>query len=97
MTPPLHPVQLYEAGAELVLFFALSLLGRRKRWDGQVLVAYLLAYAAVRYTIELFRGDVARKFVVGPVSTSQGIAIAAALFGVALWAWRRRASPPLGA
>jgi phosphatidylglycerol:prolipoprotein diacylglycerol transferase len=91
VTPPLHPVQLYEAGAELVLFFALSLLGRRKRWDGQVLVAYLLAYAAVRYVVELFRGDAARKFVAGSVSTSQAIALAAAAFGLALWAWRRRA------
>jgi phosphatidylglycerol:prolipoprotein diacylglycerol transferase len=91
VTPPLHPVQLYEAGANLVLFFALSLYGRRKRWDGQVLVAYLLAYAVVRYLCELFRGDAARKFVVGSISTSQAIAVAAALFGVALWMWRRPA------
>ena len=39
VTPALHPVQLYEAFGELALFFALSMLGRRKRWDGQVLVA----------------------------------------------------------
>jgi phosphatidylglycerol:prolipoprotein diacylglycerol transferase len=92
VTPPLHPVQLYEAGAELILFVLLSLLGRRKRWDGQVLVAYLLAYAVVRYTVELFRGDAARKFVGDGLSTSQAIAIAAALFGVVLWLWRRRAA-----
>jgi phosphatidylglycerol:prolipoprotein diacylglycerol transferase len=90
VTPALHPVQLYEAGAELALFFALSLLGRRKRWDGQVLVAYLLAYAAVRYVVELFRGDAARKFVAGALSTSQAISLGAALVGLALWAWRRR-------
>ncbi|HEY1585254.1 MAG TPA: prolipoprotein diacylglyceryl transferase, partial [Polyangia bacterium] len=91
VTPPLHPVQLYEAGAELALFFALSWLGRRKRWDGQVLVAYLLAYAVVRYLVELFRGDDVRKFVFDSVSTSQAIALGAALFGVALWMWRRPA------
>jgi phosphatidylglycerol:prolipoprotein diacylglycerol transferase len=90
VTPPLHPVQLYEALGELGLFFALSLLGRRKRWDGQVLVAWLLGYAALRFTVELYRGDAARKFVVGALSTSQAIAVAAALFGCLLWWWRSR-------
>ncbi len=88
-TPPLHPVQLYEALGELTLFFALSLLGRRKRWDGQVLVAYLFGYALLRFVVELYRGDAARKFVIGTLSTSQAIAIVAALLAGALLAWRR--------
>ncbi|MDB4969413.1 MAG: prolipoprotein diacylglyceryl transferase [Myxococcales bacterium] len=92
VTPALHPVQLYEAFGDLGLFFALSILGRRKRWDGQVLVAYLLGYAALRFTVELFRGDAVRKFVVASLSTSQAIAIAAALLAVALWWWRARRS-----
>lgn len=89
VTPPLHPVQLYEALGELALFFALSILGRRKRWDGQVLVAWLLGYALLRFVVELYRGDAARKFVFATLSTSQAIAIAAALFAVALLWWRR--------
>lgn len=91
LTPPLHPVQLYEAAGELALFVALSLLGRRKRWDGQVLVAYLLGYALLRFVVELWRGDAARKFVLASLSTSQAIAIAAALFAVVLLIWRGRA------
>jgi phosphatidylglycerol:prolipoprotein diacylglycerol transferase len=89
LTPPLHPVQLYEAGGELLLFFLLSLLGRRKRWDGQVLVAYLLGYSLLRFTVELWRGDAVRKFVVAGLSTSQAIAIAAALFAGLLLLLRR--------
>ena len=89
LTPPLHPVQLYEAFGELVLFFALSLLGRRKRWDGQVLVAYLFCYALLRFTVELYRGDAVRKFVVGSLSTSQFLALVAAAFAGALLWWRR--------
>jgi phosphatidylglycerol:prolipoprotein diacylglycerol transferase len=88
-TPPLHPVQLYEAAGELVLFFVLSWFGRKKRWDGQVLVAYLGGYAVLRYAVELFRGDAARKFVTGSLSTSQAISLAAALLAIALYAWRR--------
>lgn len=90
LTPPLHPVQLYEAGADLALFFALALLGRRKRWDGQVLVAYLVGYAAIRFVVELWRGDAARKFVVGSLSTSQAIALGAVALALGLGAWRRR-------
>ncbi len=89
LTPPLHPVQLYEALGELALFFALSVLGRRKRWDGQVLVAWLLGYALLRFTVELYRGDAARKFVAGALSTSQFLALVAALVAVALLVWRR--------
>jgi phosphatidylglycerol:prolipoprotein diacylglycerol transferase len=91
VTPALHPVQLYEAFGDLALFFALSILGRRKRWDGQVLVAYLIGYSLLRFAVELFRGDDLRKFVVASLSTSQAIAIAAALLGVFLW-WRRSGS-----
>lgn len=91
VTPALHPVQLYEASGDLALFFALSILGRRKRWDGQVLVAYLIGYSLLRFAVELFRGDDLRKFVVASLSTSQAIAIAAALLGVFLW-WRRSGS-----
>jgi phosphatidylglycerol:prolipoprotein diacylglycerol transferase len=91
VTPPLHPVQLYEAGGDLVLFFALYLFGRRKRWDGQVLCAYLIGYAALRFFIELYRGDAARKFLVAGLSTSQAIALGSAALAIALWLVRRRA------
>ena len=87
LTPPLHPVQLYEALANLGLFLALSILGRRKRFDGQVLCAYLGGYALLRFVLELFRGDDARKFVFGSLSTSQAIALAT-LPLAALLAWR---------
>jgi phosphatidylglycerol:prolipoprotein diacylglycerol transferase len=83
-TPPLHPVQLYEALGELALFFALAWLARRKRYDGQVLVAYLAGYAALRFVVEIFRGDAGRKFLAAGVSTSQAIALATVPLALAL-------------
>lgn len=73
---PLHPTQLYEsAGAFALLFLLLRVLKSRK-FEGQVAVVYLLTYAMLRFTIEFFRGDVARGTVFGGVlSTSQFIAI----------------------
>jgi phosphatidylglycerol:prolipoprotein diacylglycerol transferase len=61
---PLHPTQLYEAFGELLIFFWLLWLGRRKRFDGQVLLAYLLAYPLLRTVVEVFRGDAGRRYIV---------------------------------
>jgi phosphatidylglycerol:prolipoprotein diacylglycerol transferase len=93
LTPPLHPVQLYEALGELLLFVLLSILGRRKRWDGQVLVGYLIGYSLLRLAMETLRGDAARKFVVGSLSTSQAIALTTIPLALVLgWAQRARFS-----
>jgi phosphatidylglycerol:prolipoprotein diacylglycerol transferase len=73
---PLHPSQLYESfGALLLLLFLLAVLKKRK-FHGQVFSLYLILYAILRFTLEFFRGDVARGTVFGGVlSTSQFIAI----------------------
>jgi phosphatidylglycerol:prolipoprotein diacylglycerol transferase len=73
---PLHPSQLYESFASfLLLFFLLGVL-KKRRFQGQVFVTYLLSYAVIRFVLEFFRGDVARGTVFGGVlSTSQFIAI----------------------
>jgi phosphatidylglycerol:prolipoprotein diacylglycerol transferase len=81
-TPPLHPVQLYEALVEFALFASLIALEPRKRWHGQLVCGWLVGYGLLRAALELVRGDPVRGFVWGPISTSQAIAalsIAAAL------------------
>lgn len=71
----LHPTQLYEAGAEFLIFLVLLLTLQRKRFDGQVFWTYVALYAVARFIIEFFRGD-QRGFVFdGALSTSQFIAI----------------------
>lgn len=72
----LHPTQLYQAGANLALFGLLWLSLSRKRFDGQVFILYLVGYAASRFAIEFFRGDLERGFVFGGLlSTSQLIGL----------------------
>lgn len=53
----LHPVQLYESFTMLIVFGVLFYLHRRKKFDGQILIAYGIIYALVRFTIEFFRDD----------------------------------------
>lgn len=70
----LHPVQLYEAAALALLLVGLLRVFRKKAFDGQVFLTYLLVYPVIRSVVETFRGDLIRGFVVeGLVSTSQFI------------------------
>lgn len=72
----LHPTQLYESVAMFALFFALRRLEFRRKFEGQVLFVYLIAYSILRSIIEVFRGDSIRGFVIeGVLSTSQFISI----------------------
>jgi len=95
---PLHPVQLYESIVCLVLFVALVRISRRKRFDGQVMLAYTALYATARFILEFFRGDADRGFIFGGLlSTSQAIALVLGPAAVALWfVLPRRKSAKLG-
>jgi phosphatidylglycerol:prolipoprotein diacylglycerol transferase len=54
---PSHPTQLYEAAAALVLFALLWRMRLRRRFTGQLAVAFLAGYPLFRFFNEMFRGD----------------------------------------
>lgn len=63
------PVQLWEAGAEGVIFLLLLRYSRRAAPPGKSLAAYLLLYAPGALCAGVFRGI--RRGFLGPLSTSQ--------------------------
>ncbi len=82
-TGPLIPIQLIDAVGEVGLFFALLFVRSRKWFHGQVLLTYGLLYPIWRSTLEVFRGDGERGYVIeGVLSTSQFISLCMA--GVSL-------------
>ena len=84
MDTPLHPSQLYESLATFLIFFFLLWLAPRKRFHGQVTLAYVALYSAARFGLEFLRGDPDRgAWLRGVLSTSQLIAILL-LLGVAV-------------
>ncbi len=91
----LHPTQLYEAGAELVILLGLLAFERRGRaFPGRTFFVYLLVYAISRLVIEVYRGD-PRGFVFDHVSTSQFISLLLIPVSLGmLWWLARRPSPP---
>ena len=54
---PVHPTEIYDGLLNLVLYFFLAWMFRRKKFDGQVFATYLLCYAVTRSFVEYFRGD----------------------------------------
>jgi phosphatidylglycerol:prolipoprotein diacylglycerol transferase len=89
-TLPVHPTQLYESFGELVLFAVLTLWVRpRKRFHGQVLATWLMAYAVLRTVVELFRGDVERGVVSG-LGVGQWTSVVIFAVGAAVWALGKR-------
>ncbi len=80
---PLHPTQLYHALADLLILAITASLMRRRRFDGQVFWVYVLSYAILRGLVEMLRGDAVRGlYFGGRVSTSQIIAVPAALLAI---------------
>lgn len=72
---PLHPTQLYEAGAEaLILVFLLAFERRGRPFPGRTFWSYLLLYGVSRFVIEFYRGD-SRGMVFDALSTSQFVSI----------------------
>lgn len=69
---PLHPTQLYSSLMILGILAILMFIKRRKRFDGQLFMTYLMLYAIGRSIIEIFRGDLERGFLIENVlSNSQ--------------------------
>ena len=83
-----HPTQLYEAGAEMALFWLLLTLRPFKRFHGQLFLTWLAIYPLVRSAIEVFRGDRERGVYV--LSTSQYISILVGLAAIAVYVHLRR-------
>ena len=90
----LHPTQLYESFAMLLVFFFLLWLHKRKRFDGQVILAYALLYSAIRFAIEFVRddprGDVFGLTSLTGLSTSQLISLVIGIWALILLIRRRR-------
>ena len=90
---PLHPTQLYEAGAEgLILLLLLATESKGKRYPGRTFWLYLLLYAISRYIIEMFRGDPRGSILI--FTTSQFISVVLAPLAVVMLVYLKRRTSP---
>jgi phosphatidylglycerol:prolipoprotein diacylglycerol transferase len=93
---PVHPTQLYESiGCLAIAAWLLLRVHPRKRFDGEVMLLFLLAYAVLRFGLEYLRAD-DRGALFG-LSTSQWIGLLIAGGCAALWRpLARRSERPRG-
>jgi phosphatidylglycerol:prolipoprotein diacylglycerol transferase len=90
---PVHPVQLYEAAFNLLVYGVVVWVFRNRKRDGQVTAAYLLLYPVGRFAVEFLRGD-GRVRVAG-LSLAQWLSLGLFAIGCGLLAsrFRRRGEP----
>jgi len=90
---PLHPTQLYEAGAELIILFILLFSERKGRpYAGRTFWLYMLLYAVSRFIIEFYRDD--PRGSVGIFSTSQFISVILAPLAIVMLVYLSRRVAP---
>jgi phosphatidylglycerol:prolipoprotein diacylglycerol transferase len=91
---PLHPTQLYEAGAEgLILLLLLATERKGRPFAGRTFWLYMLLYAISRFVIEFYRGDMDRGFIF-MFSTSQFISILLAPLAIGMLVYLSRTFVP---
>ena len=79
---PLHPSQLYESIAEVLIFGFLYRRFHHSRGDGEIIGWYLLLYSAVRFVVEFFRNH--EQGLVAGLSLTQWISLATLFAGLLL-------------
>ncbi len=97
---PVHPVQVYEALLNLVIYVWLLLAYRRPHRDGRIVAIYLMAYPVARFALEFLRGDARlRPLAAGAIPLLSSLSIAqwtsAGLFAIGLFLWMRTRRTPV--
>jgi phosphatidylglycerol:prolipoprotein diacylglycerol transferase len=85
LTAPSHPVQLYDAAANLVLFFVIGRLKGREHANGVLFFQYIVGYSFIRILAEILRRGVTARTVFGlPITEAQVASALLIILGVFL-------------
>ncbi len=84
----LLPTQLMSSAGDFLIAIVLILLAGRIKKKGNVGLLYVIMYSIGRFIIEFFRADYRGS--IGPLSTSQAIAIVACIAAMAVFVWNSK-------
>jgi len=82
-----HPTQLYEITALLIIMGIILFIKKKQQFKGQLFLIYIILYAIARNILELFRGDKRGYIIDNYLSHSQFIGIV--LIGITLIIYRQ--------
>ncbi|WAW15596.1 prolipoprotein diacylglyceryl transferase [Peptostreptococcus equinus] len=74
-----HPTFLYESISNVLIFILLFKLSKNKKYDGQLMVVYMVLYSIVRFFVEALRTD---SLMFGPIKMAQFISILGICLGI---------------
>jgi phosphatidylglycerol:prolipoprotein diacylglycerol transferase len=80
---PVHPTQLYEALGALGLLAVLFVLRQRQSFRGQLFLAFVFGYGALRLAVDAVRGDAERGLVGPHLAQHQYLPLAVAMLAAA--------------
>lgn len=86
---PMHPTQLYSSITNFLIFFFLTWLYPKRKFKGQIILLYAILYSITRFIIEMFRGDVGRITIGGPLSDAQYLCVIGFVVGIFFYLSRR--------
>jgi len=86
-----HPTEIYDGLLNLLLYFGLAWVFRRRKFDGEVVALYLVGYSICRFIVEFFRGDYPPDHIhAGYFTSAQLLSAPIFLAGLGLWFWLGR-------
>jgi phosphatidylglycerol:prolipoprotein diacylglycerol transferase len=82
----MHPTQIYEFLAEMLIFAVLMWTWKRRQFAGQVFGTYAFLYGTARYFLEFYRDDPERGSMFGGImTTTQFVSLLLVIVGGILW------------
>ncbi len=82
---PMFPTQLMEAFGELLIFAALFLFRKHKKFNGQLMAIYMMTYPVLRFIVEYFRDASNRNMLFDSFSVAQLVSVVMIAFGAWIW------------
>ncbi|MBI3793599.1 MAG: prolipoprotein diacylglyceryl transferase [Nitrospinae bacterium] len=94
LNTPLLPTQLFDSVNEITIFLILLVARNHKRFDGQLILLWLMLYSVGRFIVEIYRGDPRGWIIEGVLSTSQGVGIAVFVVSAFVFVklWKRKSA-----
>jgi phosphatidylglycerol:prolipoprotein diacylglycerol transferase len=79
---PLHPTQIYAALSGFLIFAVLMLIRKKKKFEGQVLLWFVILHSTSRLILERFRGDDRGSIPGTELSVTQAVTLLLLIAGV---------------
>jgi phosphatidylglycerol:prolipoprotein diacylglycerol transferase len=86
---------LYESAGDFAIFLFLMAIRKKDRFQGKLFWIYLLSYSVLRFFVEFYRDDPRGWVIPNTLSTSQAIAIPAALLALYMLLRKKIPSPAI--